>query len=190
MKKFFLTFILGLISIACFAQTGWLVDPMHSSVNFNIKHMGISFVQGRFDAFEGKVSTPGTSLDNAEFVFTVDVNSVNTGVEIRDKHLKSPDFFDVEKSPFMKFHSTSLVKDKNNIYILKGKLTIKDVTKEISIPVTYGGIAKNQQGKEVLGFQARFTINRLDYSIKFDPTGTGVAKDVDVNLYFELIKQQ
>ncbi|WP_370899430.1 YceI family protein [Chryseobacterium gossypii] len=188
MKKFFLTFVFALVSIAGFAQTGWLVDPMHSSVNFNIKHMGISFVQGRFDSFEGKVSTPGASLDNAEFVFTVDVNSINTGVEMRDKHLKSADFFDVEKYPSMKFESISLTKEKNNTYTLKGKLTIKDVTKEISVPVTYGGIAKNQ-GKEVLGFQTKFTINRLDYHIKYDPTGAGVAKDVEVSLYFELIKQ-
>jgi len=78
---------------------------------------------------------------------------------------------------------------KNNKYTLKGKLTIKDVTKEISIPLAYGGIAKNQQGKEVLGFQTNSRVSRLDYNIKYDPTGAGVAKDVEVNLYFELVKQ-
>ncbi|MDH6251016.1 polyisoprenoid-binding protein YceI [Chryseobacterium sp. H1D6B] len=189
MKKVFLTFVLSFLSIVGFAQSTWNVDPMHSSVNFNIKHMGISFVQGRFDKFEGTVSTPGTNLDNAKFNFSVDINAVNTGVEMRDKHLKSADFFDAEKFPAMKFESVSLTKGKNNTYTLKGKLTIKDVTKEISVPVTYGGVTKNQQGKEVLGFQTKFTVNRLDYNIKYDPTGAGVAKDVDVNLYFELVKQ-
>ncbi|SHK55354.1 YceI family protein [Chryseobacterium polytrichastri] len=191
MKKVFLTFVLALVSVVGFAQTSWAVDPMHSSVNFNIKHMGISFVQGRFDKFEGKVMTPGkeAGLDNAVFSFFVSTGSVNTGVEMRDKHLQSADFFDAENFPKMTFESGPLVKDKNNTYTLKGKLTIKDVTKEISVPVTYGGITKNQQGKEVMGFQTKFTVNRLDYNIKYDPTGAGVAKDVDVNLYFELVKQ-
>lgn len=189
MKKVFLTFVFALLSVVGFAQTVWQTDPMHSSVNFNIKHMGISFVQGRFDKFEGKAVTKANNLDNAQLSFVVDVNSINTAVEMRDKHLKSADFFDSEKFPAMTFESSSLTKDKNNVYTLKGKLTIKDVSKEISVPVTFGGITKNQQGKEVMGFQTTFKVNRLDYNIKYDPTGAGVAKDVDVNLYFELIKQ-
>lgn len=190
MKKVFLTFVFALLSVVGFAQTGWAVDPMHSSVNFNIKHMGISFVQGRFDKFDGKVAASKEGgLDKAEFSFFVNTNSVNTGVEMRDKHLQSADFFDAEKFPTMTFESSSITKDKNNTYTLKGKLTIKDVTKEISVPVTYGGITKNQQGKEVMGFQTKFTVNRLDYNIKYDPTGAGVAKDVEVSLYFELAKQ-
>lgn len=188
MKKVFLTFVFTLLSIFGFAQTDWAVDPMHSSVNFNIKHMGISFVQGRFDKFDGKASTKGNTLENADLNFTVEVNTVNTGVEMRDKHLKSEDFFSAEKYPTMSFVTTSMKKDKNDTYFLKGKLTIKDVTRDISVPITFGGIAKNQQGKEVMGFQTSFTINRLDYDIKYDPTGTGVAKDVDVNLYFEMTK--
>ncbi|WP_346986559.1 YceI family protein [Chryseobacterium sp. POE27] len=189
MKKVFLTFVFALLSVVGFAQTAWQVDPMHSSVNFNIKHMGISFVQGRFDKFDGKAVTNGNNLDNVQLNFNVNVNSINTGVEIRDKHLKSADFFDAEKFPLMTFMTGSVVKDKNNTYVFKGKLTIKDVTKEISVPVTFGGVTKNQQGKEVMGFQAAFKVNRLDYNIKYDPTGAGVAKDVDVNLYFEMVKQ-
>lgn len=189
MKKVFLTFVFALLSVVSFAQTIWQVDPMHSSVNFNIKHMGISFVQGRFDKFEGKAATKGNTLDNAELSFNVNVASINTGVEMRDNHLKSADFFDAEKFPAMTFVTSSVVKEKNNSYLVKGKLTIKDVTKEISVPVTFGGVTKNQQGKEVMGFQAAFKVNRLDYNIKYDPTGAGVAKDVDVNLYFEMVKQ-
>jgi len=188
MKKVFLSFVFALLSIMGFAQNGWLVDPMHSSVNFNIKHMGISFVQGRFDKFSGKISTEGANLDNASFNFSVEVNSINTGVEMRDTHLKSKDFFDGEMYPEITFFSSSITKDKNG-YILKGKLRIKEVIKDISVPVTFGGITKNQKGKEVMGIQSKFTINRLDYDIKYDPTGAGVAKDVDVNVYFELVKQ-
>lgn len=189
MKKVFLSFVFTLLSVLGFAQTEWAVDPMHSSVNFNIKHMGINFVQGRFDAFKGKVTTEGANLDNGVFDFGVDVNSINTGVEMRDKHLKSADFFEVDKYPAISFHSTSITKDKNNSYILKGNLKIKETVKEISVPVTFGGVTKNQQGKEVMGFQTKFTVNRLDYGVKYDPTGAGVAKDAEVSLYFELIKQ-
>ncbi|MFL9835401.1 YceI family protein [Chryseobacterium terrae] len=188
MKKILLSFAFVLVSVITFAQNTWTVDPAHSSINFNIKHMGISFVQGRFDQFKGEVHTSGANLDNGHFNFSVITESINTGVEMRDKHLKSADFFDAEKFPQMSFESASFTKVKDNNYILKGKLTIKDVTKEISIPVTFGGIAKNQQGKEVAGLQAKFTINRLDYNIKYDPTGAGVAKDVEVVLFLELKK--
>ena len=189
MKKLLFSFVFAFISLFTFAQTTWSVDPMHSSVNFNIKHMGISFVQGRFDKFDGTVTTQGLSFNDAKFNFSVNIESINTGVEMRDTHLKSADFFEVEKFPTMKFESTSIVKGKGNNFSLKGKLTIKDVTKDVVIPITFGGITKNQQGKEVAGLQAKFKVNRLDYNIKYDPTGAGVAKDVDVAVYFELIKQ-
>ncbi|KMQ59506.1 hypothetical protein ACM46_20695 [Chryseobacterium angstadtii] len=189
MKKILLSVVFTLLSVFGFAQTEWAADPMHSSVNFNVKHMGINFVQGRFDQFKGRITTEGANLDHAVFDFGVEVNSINTGVEMRDKHLKSADFFDADNYPAMSFHSTSITKDKNNSYILKGTLKIKETVKEISIPVTFGGVAKNQQGKEVMGFQTKFTINRLDYGIKYDPTGAGVAKDVEVSLYFEVVKQ-
>lgn len=189
MKKFLLGFAFTLASIFTFAQTVWRVDPMHSSVNFNIKHMGISFVQGRFDKFDGTVTSAGEDLNKAQFSFSVPVESINTGVEMRDKHLKSADFFDAEKFQTMDLKAVTVTKGKDNTYTLKGKLTIKDVTKEVTVPVTYGGIIKNKQGKEVMGLQANFTVNRLDYNIKYDPTGAGVGKDVNVEVYLELVKQ-
>ena len=97
-----------------FAQTTWTIDPMHSSFNFNIKHMGISFVQGRFDKFDGSILTPNADLKDAKFDFTIDVNSIDTDVEMRDNHLKNADFFEVEKYPTMTFKSTSVKKAKNN----------------------------------------------------------------------------
>ncbi|WP_300688675.1 YceI family protein [Chryseobacterium sp.] len=189
MKKVFLSFVFALFSVVAFAQGSWEVDPMHSSVNFNIKHMGISFVQGRFDKFEGRVNNNGANLDNADFKFGVSIRSINTGVDARDRHLVSPDFFDAEKYPAIEFKSTSITKDKNNNYILKGKLNMKGIEKEISVPVIFGGITKNKEGKEIMGIQAKFTVNRLDYGIKYDPTGAGIAKEVEVSLYYELIKQ-
>lgn len=189
MKKIVLSFVFAFVSMFTFAQNNWVVDYMHSSVNFNIKHMGISFVQGRFDKFDGNISSEGANLNDAKFDFSVYPETINTGIEPRDKHLKSADFFDTEKFPVMKFEGATISQEKGNNYTLKGRLTIKDVTKQIFIPVTFGGITKNQKGKEVMGIQAKFTINRLDYNIKYDPTGAGVAKDVEVNLFFELTKE-
>ncbi|WP_223599794.1 YceI family protein [Chryseobacterium sp. GVT01B] len=189
MKKVFLSFVFALLSVVAFAQGTWQVDHMHSSVNFNIKHMGISFVQGRFDKFDGRMASSGANLDNADLNFSVSVSSINTGVDMRDRHLISEEFFDVAKYPTIEFKSSSVTKDKNNNYIVKGKLTMKGVEKEISAPAIFGGITKNKDGKEVMGIQTKFTVNRLDYGIKYDPTGAGIAKDVEVTAYFELVKQ-
>lgn len=188
MKKLFLSFVFAFLSVFSFAQNNWEIDPMHSSVNFTIKHMGISFVQGRFDKFGGTVASKSANLDNATFDINISTETINTGVEMRDNHLKSKDFFAAGKYPDMKFVGTSVAKDKGS-YVLNGKLTIKETTKDISIPVTMGGIAKNKDGKEVMGLQGKFTINRLDYDISYDPTGTGIAKDVDINVYLELVKK-
>jgi polyisoprenoid-binding protein YceI len=189
MKKFFLSLVMVFLGVVAFAQSTWKLDTMHSFTSFNIKHMGISFVEGRFDKVDGSVVTPGAGFDNAKFDFVVDVNSINTSVEMRDKHLKSADFFDAEKFPTMKFVSSSLKKVKGNNYTLTGDLTIKDVTKRISVPVTFGGTTKNKQGKEIMGVQSKFTIDRLDYNIKYDATGGAVGKDVNIALFFELVKQ-
>ncbi|WP_316790261.1 YceI family protein [Pedobacter frigoris] len=192
MKKLFLFLIAVSISAATFAQTKWNVDPMHSFVNFSVKHMGISFVDGSFKKFDGSLVAAKPDLTDAKIDFTVDVNSISTSVEMRDNHLKTDDFFNAEKFPTMKFESTSFKKrptktpkQNTNSYILSGKLTIRDVTKDVVFAVTYGGTAKDQQGNTKAGFTALTSINRLDYNIKYDPTGTGVAKDIQITLNLE-----
>ena len=185
MKRLFLFLVAVSISVASFAQTKWTVDPMHSFVNFSVKHMGISFVDGSFKKFDGSVVAAKADLTDAKINFTVDVNSVNTGVEMRDSHLKTDDFFNAAQHPTMTFESTSFKKGKENNYTLAGKLTIRDVTKDVVFAVVYGGTAKDQQGNTKAGFTATTTVNRLDYNIKFDPTGAGVAKDIKVILNLE-----
>ncbi|AZB18442.1 polyisoprenoid-binding protein [Chryseobacterium indologenes] len=189
MKKIFLSFMFVLFGVMAFAQNNWQIDPMHSSFNFNIKHMGISFVQGRFDKFNGKLTAKGTTLDNASLSISIAPESINTGIEMRDSHLRSDDFFAAGKYPEMTFEGTSGTKDKNGAYVFHGKLTIKDITKEVNIPVIFGGITKNKDGKEVMGLQAKFTIDRLDYNINYDSKETGIAKDAEVSVYLELVKK-
>lgn len=182
MKKVFLFLVAVSISVASFAQTKWTVDPMHSFVNFSVKHSGISFVDGSFKKFDGSFVSAKEDLTDAKVNFTVDVNSISTSVEMRDNHLKTDDFFNAEKYPTMTFESTTFKKIKGNTYALAGKLTIRDVTKNVVFAVTYGGTAKDQQGNTKAGFVATTNINRLDYNIKFDPTGAGVGKDVTITL--------
>jgi polyisoprenoid-binding protein YceI len=189
MKKLFLFMLATSISIASIAQTKWTTDPAHSFVNFSVKHSGISFVDGSFKKFDGTLEARKADLTDAKINFTVDVASINTSVEMRDNHLKSDDFFSAAKFPKMTFVSTSFSmkpfkgpKKTTNIYYLKGKLTIKDVTKDVMFTVVYGGTAKDQQGNTKAGFMATTTINRLDYHIKYDPTGAGIAKDINITL--------
>lgn len=185
MKRLFL-FLLALSATATVsAQTKWSVDPMHSFVNFSVKHMGISFVDGNFEKFDGSVTAAKADLTDAQINFTVDVASINTNVAPRDKHLRSDDFFNAEKYPEMTFESISFKKRSEKLYILTGKLTIRDVTKVVKFDVLYGGTAKDQQGNTKAGFMATTTINRLDYNIKYDPTGAGIAKDIKVTLNLE-----
>lgn len=108
MKKLLLLITSAIISISSIAQTQWKVDPYHSSLNFNIAHSGISIVNGKFLDYTGTLTTDGTALTGGKFDFSVKINSINTNVEPRDKHLISADFFDAEKYPTMTFKSTNI----------------------------------------------------------------------------------
>ena len=188
MKKLFLFVLATSLSISTFAQIKWTTDPMHSFVNFAVKHSGISFVDGSFKKFEGEIVATKADLTDAKITFSADVASINTSVEMRDNHLKSDDFFNAEKYPKMTFVSTSFKKVKNNVYTLAGKLTIRDVTKNVKFDVVYGGTAKDQQGNTKAGFLATTKINRLDYNVSYDPTGAGIAKDVHITLNLQFVQ--
>mgnify|MGYP003638701815 CR=1 FL=1 len=189
MKKAIFVLAITLISIGSYAQSQWKVDPYHSSLNFNISHSGISLVNGKFLEYTGTLTTNGNALQNANFDFTVAVKSINTNVEDRDNHLRSADFFEVEKYPIITFKSNKIVAaEKPNQYVLFGELTIKDVTKPVIFNVTYGGIAKSEQG-EKLGMKAETTINRFDYNINYDPAAAGIGKYVTIIVHLQFAKQ-
>ncbi|MBP7400681.1 MAG: YceI family protein [Chitinophagales bacterium] len=189
MKNLITSVVAILLTVSSFAQTQWKVDPYHSSLNFNITHSGISIVNGKFLNYSGNLTTDGEALTNAKVEFKIEVKSINTDVEDRDNHLRSADFFEVEKYPEMTFKSTKiLATGKPDEYLLYGNLTIKDVTKDVIFDVHYGGTAKSEQG-EKLGVEAKTTINRFDYNINFDPGAAGVGKDVSIILYLQFAKQ-
>lgn len=145
----------------------------------------ISETEGKFTKFEGNVTTPNAKdVSGAKIDFTVDVNSINTDNEARDKHLKNADFFDVEKYPNMKFVSKSFKKVKGNNYMLEGDMTIHGVTKAIKIPVKFGGIANDPWGNTKAGFKAEFVIDRSAYGISGSKPAVG--NEVNVTLNIEL----
>lgn len=189
MKKLALLVVAVLFSVTSFAQTKWNVDPMHSFLNFSVKHLGISFVDGRFDKYEGTFVGNPEDLTKGTFNFTVDLNSINTGVEMRDNHLKSADFFDTAKFNSMKFDTKSIKKTGKDKYELVGNLTIKNITKPVTFRLVYGGLlADDGSGNTKLGFQATTTINRFDFDVAYDPTGQAIGKEVDITVNLEFSK--
>lgn len=111
----------------------WNIDPLHSEVQFKVKHLVISTVTGSFKSFSGSAVTDGDDFTNAEIELTIDVDSVDTGQPGRDEHLKNGDFFETETYPQFTFKSTSFAKSKGDLYKLTGHLTIKGITKEVEL---------------------------------------------------------
>ncbi len=171
------------------AQTKWNLDNNHTNVKFTATHMVISEVDGSFKTFTGSMTTSKPDFTGAQIDFTVDIASINTDNEMRDKHLKSDDFFNAEKFPKMTFKSVSMKKISGNKYELTGDLTIRDVTRRVKFAVTYGGTVKDPYGNTKAGFKATTTIDRLVFGLKWNSMleagGAVVGKDVVININAE-----
>jgi len=168
----------------------WTVDPEHSLVGFEVKHMMVSKVKGIFDSYTADIeATDLTDLTTATIAFKFDVASIKTYLEERDNHLKQADFFDVESYPSIDFKSTNIKKDGDD-YKVTGDLTIKGVTKPVEFDVEFGGKATNPWGVEVYGFEATAKINReefgLTFNIALETGGVLIGKDVKIKVNLEL----
>lgn len=188
----FLLFAFGFVFPAG-AQTTWTFDKAHTTIGFEVTHLVITTVDGKFKEFDGSVTTKGDSFDGAQIEFTADVASIDTENEKRDAHLKSDDFFNAEKYPKLVFKSTSMKKTGKNKYKLTGDLTIRDKTKRVNLDVTYNGTTKDPWGNTKAGFKLRGTVNRFDYDLKWNTMteagGAVVGKDVDFNINIQLVKK-
>lgn len=186
MKSSVLALAIIASSLGVKAQTKWVIDPVHSSVNFNIEHLVISEVEGKFKTYNGTITASKADLTDAVINFAIDVNSIDTENEMRDKHLVAPDFFDAAKYPKMTFKSTSFKKISGNKYVLSGNLTIHGITKPAKFDVTYGGTAKDGYGNTKAGFKAKGVINRFDYGLKYNSLteagGATLGKEVEIDL--------
>jgi polyisoprenoid-binding protein YceI len=196
MKKIILlsTIALSLAAFVSKAQTNWNIDPVHSSVKFSVSHLTVSEVEGSFKVFSGSVESKTPDFNNATINFTVDVNSINTDNDMRDKHLKSDDFFNAQKYPAMTFKSTSFKKVKGNMYALEGNLTIRDVTKKVKFTTIYGGTVKDPYGNIKAGFKATGKISRKAYNLLWNKLteagGAVVGDEVTMNINVELGQQK
>lgn len=141
----------------------WLIDPAHTEVLFKVKHMMISTVTGQFETFEGKAKASDKTFNDAEFTFTARTSSINTRNSQRDEHLRSADFFDAENYPELKFVSKTFDGE-----TLIGDLTIKDVTKEVTLDVDFNGVAVDPYGQTKAGFELEGQISRKDFNLTWN----------------------
>ena len=171
----------------------WGIDPVHSEVSFVVRHLMISKVRGRFDKFDATIVTAADPLEST-VTATVDLTSINTGLEQRDAHIRSADFFEVEKYPEMTFVSTGL-KPAEEGFVLEGDLTLKGVTKAVAFDLEVTGFGPDAYGGTRAGFSATTQINRMDYGVSFNgpipgvPGGVTVSENVTINLEIEGVLQ-
>jgi polyisoprenoid-binding protein YceI len=191
MKTTLASTLAALLLLPCAqAADNYKIDPAHTSLNFSVRHMGISTVKGHFDDFAGSVTMDDSGIQAANG--TVQVKSVNTGVAQRDTHLRTADLFDATNYPVITFKTKS-VEHSGGQTILVADFTMRGVTKELRLPVTVSGPAKDPFGNTRIGLDARTILNRKDYGLKFSAAlETGallVGEEVTIEINAEAVKQ-
>lgn len=166
------------------------IDPMHSKVGFEIPHLVISSVEGKFNQFEG-VITVDKAVEKSKVDFSADIASIDTGVTKRDDHLKSPDFFDAKKFPKMSFTSSKVSQTEDTLTIV-GTLKIKDKSKEVTITAKYLGEVKDGYGQDKIAFKGSTKINRKDFGLTWNKAveaGPVVGDEVEITLNLQAAKE-
>jgi polyisoprenoid-binding protein YceI len=195
LKRFALALVLALTAATLSAATQtYVVDRPHSEADFSVRHM-MSKVTGKFDDFSGTVNLDRANPGASSVEFTLKTASINTGDPNRDKHLRTPDFFDAEKNPEIRFKSTSIAPSKTkNVYDVTGDLTMRGVTKRVTLPVEFLGFQKDPWGNERAGFALETTLNRKDYGINWnkalDNGGFLVGDDVKISINLEALPKK
>jgi polyisoprenoid-binding protein YceI len=197
-------FVLTLFATPLFAQQAaapapastleaWTIDKAHSMASFKVRHL-VANVTGSFRDFDANINIDRAKPANSSVEFTIQAKSIDTGNTNRDEHLRSPDFFDVEKFPTITFKSTSVKANSANDFAVTGDLTMHGVTKSITIPVSFLGFGKDGRGNEKAGFEIETTLNRKDYGIVWnrnvDEGGLLLGDDVKVSINLETNKKK
>ena len=174
------------------ATTKWSLDPTHSELQFKVKHLMITTVTGKLKDISGTIEAEDDNFEQAQVHFSADLSSIDTANADRDNHLKGADFFDIEKYPTITFKSTAFVK-KGDDYQLTGDLTIREVTRPVSLNVEFGGIAKDPWGNVKAGFTINGKINRTDFGLSWNAAletgGVLVSEDVRIQGEVQYTKQ-
>ena len=179
------------VSYAPIPGGDYKIDPAHSTIGFAIRHYEINWVSGRFKDFTGTIRYDESDPTKSSVEFTAKVESIDTGVEGRDKHLRTGDFFDVAKYPDMTFKSTRVERKGRDNYVLHGDFTLKGVTKQIALPFTLTGAIKGPRGNTRFGVEAQTKINRRDFGINFGKPlaggGLDIGNEVTISLNLEAV---
>jgi len=172
----------------------WMIDHAHSDIEFKVKHLMITNVKGMFRKYELDASTIGNDFTTADFEFRIDPNSIDTNNADRDKHLRSADFFDVENHGEITFRSGSVQRVTNDVYKLRGDLTIRGISKPIELDVEYTGSMTDPYGNQKAGFSIEGVINRKDWGLNWNAAleagGWLVGDDVKINCDVQLIRSK
>jgi len=172
----------------------WKIDASHSEITFKVKHLVISTVSGKFNEFDATVEAEKDDFSDAQVSFSAKIDSISTGNEQRDGHLKSADFFDAAGHPELTFKSTALKQVSGSDYELTGDLTIRGTTKPVTLKAEFGGIQNDFYGNTVAGFELTGKINRQEFGLTWSAVteagGVVVSDDVKLAVNVELIKQK
>jgi len=176
------------LSANAFAQT-WSIDKAHSRIGFGITHLMINEIDGDFKSFDGKITASKADFSDAVIEFSAETNSINTDIEPRDKHLKSPDFFDAEKNPKISFKSTSFKKEKGKEYKLAGELTMHGVTKPVTLTAVLVDTTTHPMSKkEMAGFRITGSVKRSEFGIGASMPDAMLSENVNITANTEFSK--
>lgn len=188
MKKLHILFAIMLTAGVAGAQT-WALDKSHAKLGFGVTHLLISEVEGSFNSFDAKITSSKEDFSDAMIELTADTKTINTNNEDRDKHLKTPDFFDVEKFPTLTFKSKSLKKVEGKKYALTGDLTLHGITKPVTLDVTLNGVGVHPYTKKTIsGFKISGVIKRSDFNLGATFNAATVSDEVNITANAEFIK--
>jgi polyisoprenoid-binding protein YceI len=169
----------------------WQIDPAHTDIGFTVRHL-ISKVRGAFEEFEGEIVVADDPLESTANA-TIQLNSINTGTAHRDNHLRSSDFFEIERHPVMRFRTTGVRADGDG-YVVTGDLTIKDVTRPVELEVEFLGVGPDQSGETRAGFEATAKIDRRDFGLTYNiPLEGGkvvIGDQITIHLQVEAVLQK
>lgn len=165
----------------------WKVDPLHSFVNFRIRHLGIGLVHGRFNQPEGMLLFSPDNLDASRIDMSVKVANIDTSVADRDTHLKTPDFFDETKHPVIQFKGERFRKTGADEYEIDGVMSLRGVDKPLTVKARFIGQGKDPWGGTRVGFESVFTVKRSDFGMTF--MLDGIADQVELTVSIEAVKQ-
>ena len=172
----------------------WKLDTYHTSIGFKIGHLGLAYIRGVFNEYEGTVSLEGDGFENSKISLTIYADSINTGNDMRDNHLKTPEFIDAFSFPEITFESSAVMKTSNDTFDVVGDLTIKGITKTITLKAKHPGLTIDMYGNSVAIFHLTGLINRFDFGIEWNTILENglmaVSKEIEFDMNIELVPEE